>query len=101
MDKQDLERAYIIIGEIVGIISPPDEGGWLYKERGTDDYWHHLLCAFKYNKISSYGFEQMDNWPKLFRDTKESRNPHWHSAMRELRNHPVHGKKLYEILSNR
>ena len=101
MNKKDLQRAYVIIGEIVAIISPPDEGGWLYAPKYSDKYWHNLLCAFKYNLISAQGFEQMDNWPKLFTDTKESRNPHWHSALRQLRNHPVHGVKLYEILNNR
>jgi len=93
--REQNERYLSAILELVAI--GDDEHHWIRAEEGSDRWYHNIVCAIRYNTITSPMFEELDERPHGWGDIHVHRNE-WHRKLRKCRNHAEWGPKLYEAL---
>ena len=90
--RSEFERYESAINELKGI--GVDEEHWLHAEPRSDKWFHYIVCALRYNTITSHMFEVMDEKPGRW----GSKHSTWHWKLRSCRNHPEWSKELFQAL---
>lgn len=66
---------------------------WLYAVEESDQWYHNIVCAIRYNTITPHMFAALDEKPSRWPSKKD-----WHWKLRRCRNHPQWSAKLFDAL---
>ena len=94
--RRSRDRQLTAIAELMGIGTDKSQGHWLHAKEGSDEWFHHIICALKYNTITADLFEELDASPHLFAGAGDKSK--WHWKLRQCRNHPTWGVTLYNTI---